>query len=63
MEEENKTLNLKKVMHTWTLQMNYPLISATRDYMRSTARVTQTRFLLDTNGDTKEGEDSPTEFG
>lgn len=50
-------------MHTWTLQMNYPLITVTRDYSSKTALIEQTRFLLDTFNDTKEPEDSESNFG
>ncbi|KAK0064997.1 thyrotropin-releasing hormone-degrading ectoenzyme, partial [Biomphalaria pfeifferi] len=47
---DNKTLDVKEVMDTWILQMNYPLVTVTRDdNSNATLRVQQERFLLNPN--------------
>uniref|UniRef100_A0A2C9LPV4 Peptidase M1 membrane alanine aminopeptidase domain-containing protein n=1 Tax=Biomphalaria glabrata TaxID=6526 RepID=A0A2C9LPV4_BIOGL len=47
---DNKTLDVKEVMDTWILQMNYPLVTVTRDdNSNATLRVRQERFLLNRN--------------
>ncbi|KAI8743538.1 thyrotropin-releasing hormone-degrading ectoenzyme, partial [Biomphalaria glabrata] len=44
---DNKNINVKEVMDTWTLQMNYPVVTVTRDFSRHDAlTVHQERFLL-----------------
>ncbi|CAG2115119.1 unnamed protein product [Medioppia subpectinata] len=51
----NNSLNVKRVMDSWTLQDGYPVVTLTRDYARRKAWLTQKRFLLyvttnETNG-------------
>ncbi|XP_063912519.1 aminopeptidase N-like isoform X2 [Zophobas morio] len=42
-----KNLTVKTVMDTWTVQTGYPVITVTRNYNKSTATITQQRFLKD----------------
>ncbi|XP_046380097.2 aminopeptidase N-like [Haliotis rufescens] len=45
--KEGKNINVKEVMDTWTLQMNYPVVMVIREGTR--IRVSQQRFLTDPN--------------
>ncbi|XP_041356302.1 aminopeptidase N-like [Gigantopelta aegis] len=44
--EDGKSINVKDVMDTWTLQMNYPTIRVTRANA-NTLKISQSRFLKD----------------
>ena len=49
-EAENKTLpfDVKTIMDTWTLQMNYPVVTVTRDFNNlDLVEVRQERYLVD----------------
>ncbi|KAK0065103.1 thyrotropin-releasing hormone-degrading ectoenzyme, partial [Biomphalaria pfeifferi] len=47
---DNKNINVKDVMDTWTLQMNYPVVSVSRDCTGSkNLMVHQERFLVNRN--------------
>ncbi|KAH9512314.1 hypothetical protein Btru_039144 [Bulinus truncatus] len=47
---DNKRIDVKEVMDTWTLQMNYPLVTVTRDSsLSNTVRVQQQRYLQNYN--------------
>uniref|UniRef100_A0A1B6CNH7 Aminopeptidase N n=1 Tax=Clastoptera arizonana TaxID=38151 RepID=A0A1B6CNH7_9HEMI len=46
-----QNVSVKDVMDSWTLQVGYPVITVTRDYLRGTAVLTQDRFLLSGNRD------------
>ncbi|XP_026831626.1 aminopeptidase N [Drosophila erecta] len=39
--------NIKTIMDSWTLQTGYPVLNVTRDYSAGTARLTQERYLRD----------------
>ncbi|XP_063230541.1 uncharacterized protein LOC134535398 [Bacillus rossius redtenbacheri] len=39
-------VDVKVIMHTWTLQAGYPLLTVTRDYVSGQVTVSQERFLL-----------------
>ncbi|XP_066254232.1 aminopeptidase N-like [Euwallacea similis] len=43
-----KTLTVKIIMDTWTLQTGYPVIKVDRDYKNNSVEITQERFLRDT---------------
>ena len=43
---DGKNLDVKAIMDTWTLQMNYPVVTLTQSD-RDNVKVTQTRFLRD----------------
>ncbi|XP_048749587.1 aminopeptidase N-like isoform X4 [Ostrea edulis] len=43
---ENKNLNVKEIMDTWTLQMNYPVVKVTV-MADGNVRITQKRYLRD----------------
>ena len=45
---DGKNLAVKDIMDTWTLQMNYPVVTLTQSD-KDNVKVTQTRFLLDRN--------------
>ncbi|XP_040569866.1 aminopeptidase N isoform X2 [Lepeophtheirus salmonis] len=49
-EKLPKTVTVKNIMDTWTLQMGYPVVTITRNYELNTLSLTQERFLLNTNG-------------
>ncbi|GFO22826.1 aminopeptidase n, partial [Plakobranchus ocellatus] len=41
-------LDVKRIMDTWVLQMNYPVVTVTRDFQnRNQLRVRQERYLMD----------------
>ncbi len=42
----NSSVNVKKVMDSWTLQDGYPVVTLTRNYQNRKASLTQKRFLL-----------------
>ncbi|XP_044251595.1 aminopeptidase N [Drosophila takahashii] len=44
-----KDYELKIIMDSWTLQTGYPVINVTRDYTTRTAKLTQERYLLNSN--------------
>ncbi|XP_064646003.1 aminopeptidase N-like isoform X2 [Lineus longissimus] len=44
---DNVNVNVTKVMNTWILQMGFPVITVTRDYVTGTAQATQKHFLVD----------------
>ncbi|CAG5124611.1 unnamed protein product, partial [Candidula unifasciata] len=47
---DGKKIQVKEIMDTWILQMNYPLVTVTRDFNNpSMLHVTQERFLTDLN--------------
>merc|ERR1719367_1644264 len=39
-------VTVKQIMDTWTLQMGFPVVTATRDYDGKSAKLTQERFLV-----------------
>lgn len=39
-------VTVKQIMDTWTLQMGYPVIKVERNYEQNSAKITQSRFLL-----------------
>ena len=45
---DGKSLAVKDIMDTWTLQMNYPVVTLTQSD-KDNVKATQTRFLLDRN--------------
>ena len=42
----SKSMSVKTVMDTWTLQMGFPVVTINRNYNDNTATVTQKRFLI-----------------
>ncbi|CAG5130174.1 unnamed protein product, partial [Candidula unifasciata] len=47
-KEEGREIKLKEIMDPWILQMNYPVVSVSRDFNNPSAlHVTQSRFLSD----------------
>ncbi|XP_052844757.1 aminopeptidase Ey-like [Drosophila gunungcola] len=44
-----KNYDIKIIMDSWTLQTGYPVINVTRDYEAKTAKLSQKRYLLNTN--------------
>jgi aminopeptidase N len=56
LQEVRKDLNITRVMGTWTRQMGYPVVTATRD-PNGTVTLKQERFLFDQ--DAKITEKSP----
>ncbi|KAH8346459.1 hypothetical protein KR084_000853 [Drosophila pseudotakahashii] len=44
-----KDYEIKIIMDSWTLQTGYPVINVSRDYTTRTAKLTQERYLLNTN--------------
>ncbi|CAG2168745.1 unnamed protein product, partial [Oppiella nova] len=54
----NNSLNVKKVMDSWTLQAGYPVVTLTRDYSQRKAWLTQKRFLLYVTSNETNGIDS-----
>ncbi|XP_069101890.1 uncharacterized protein [Argopecten irradians] len=47
-KEDGRNLEMKKIMNTWILQMNYPVVTLTKD-SNNTLRATQKRFLTNPN--------------
>ncbi|XP_012939882.1 aminopeptidase N [Aplysia californica] len=46
--QEGKNIDVKAIMDTWTLQMNYPVVTVSRDFNDpDMVRVTQERYLTD----------------
>ncbi|KAH8232570.1 hypothetical protein KR032_009615 [Drosophila birchii] len=43
-----KSYDIKSIMDSWTLQTGYPVINVTRDYAAKTAKLSQQRYLLNT---------------
>ncbi|KAH8358907.1 hypothetical protein KR093_003226 [Drosophila rubida] len=43
-----KSYDIKSIMDSWTLQTGYPIINVTRNYEQGTAKLTQERYLLNT---------------
>ncbi|XP_068157022.1 aminopeptidase N-like [Drosophila tropicalis] len=43
-----KSYDIKTIMDSWTLQTGYPVINVTRDYESNSAKLTQERYLLNT---------------
>ncbi|XP_022215178.2 aminopeptidase N [Drosophila obscura] len=43
-----KSYDIKSIMDSWTLQTGYPVINVTRDYTAKSAKLTQERYLLNT---------------
>ncbi|ALC47157.1 SP1029, partial [Drosophila busckii] len=43
-----KSYDIKTIMDSWTLQTGYPIINITRDYAAGNAKLTQERYLLNT---------------
>ncbi|KAH8271340.1 hypothetical protein KR018_007311 [Drosophila ironensis] len=43
-----KSYDIKIIMDSWTLQTGYPVINVTRDYSAKTAKLSQERYLLNT---------------
>ncbi|XP_017039013.1 aminopeptidase Ey-like [Drosophila ficusphila] len=43
-----KSYDIKSIMDSWTLQTGYPVINVTRDYSARTAKLSQERYLLNT---------------
>ncbi|XP_046398919.1 aminopeptidase N isoform X2 [Ischnura elegans] len=41
-----RSVSVKEIMDTWTLQMGFPVVTVIRDYEKATAKLTQERFLL-----------------
>ncbi|XP_054161981.1 aminopeptidase N-like [Oppia nitens] len=58
----NNSLNVKKVMDSWTLQDGYPVVTLTRDYDNRKAWLTQKRFLLDVNNNQNNGSIDPSKY-
>ncbi|XP_016983795.1 aminopeptidase N-like [Drosophila rhopaloa] len=44
-----KNFDIKTIMDSWTLQTGYPVITVTRDYTERTAKLSQERYLLNTD--------------
>ncbi|XP_037727925.1 aminopeptidase N-like [Drosophila subpulchrella] len=44
-----KDYDIKTIMDSWTLQTGYPLVNVTRDYTTKTAKLSQERYLLNTD--------------
>lgn len=42
-----KTLSVKKIMDSWTLQVGYPVLEVTRDYDTNSATLSQSRYVAD----------------
>lgn len=42
-----KSVTVKDIMDTWTLQVGYPVIDVKRDYDTNSATITQQKFLTD----------------
>jgi aminopeptidase N len=42
-----KSVTVKDIMDTWTLQVGYPVIDVKRDYDTNSATITQQRYLTD----------------
>lgn len=42
----NKSLTVKDIMDTWTLQKGYPVVTLTRNYTNNQVTLTQRWFLL-----------------
>lgn len=54
-DKKNQTLNVKKVMDSWTLKEGFPLVTVIRDYNNTNRiRFAQQRFLLNSNEMDKE---------
>lgn len=47
-------MSVKEIMDTWTLQMGFPVIKATRSYENGTVVLTQERFVLEPLKNTSE---------
>ena len=45
-KSNQKPINVTEVMDTWIKQMGYPVVTITRDYSATSARVTQFHFLM-----------------
>lgn len=43
-----KSITVKDIMDTWTLQVGYPVIDVKRDYDTNSASISQTRYISDT---------------
>ncbi|BFF91848.1 aminopeptidase N [Drosophila madeirensis] len=43
-----KSYDIKSIMDSWTLQTGYPVINVTRDYAGKSAKLSQERYLLNT---------------
>mmetsp|Transcript_10560 Transcript_10560/g.19993 ORF Transcript_10560/g.19993 Transcript_10560/m.19993 type:complete len:950 (-) Transcript_10560:124-2973(-) len=55
-DDAQKTIDVASVMNTWTLQMNYPLLTVAPDPVSpGKVTVTQSRFLIDGNGSESTG--------
>ncbi|KAJ6638815.1 Aminopeptidase N [Pseudolycoriella hygida] len=43
-----KSITVKEIMDSWTVQTGYPIVSVERNYEKGTAKVSQKRYLSDT---------------
>ena len=43
----DKSLSVKRIMNSWTLQVGYPVIEVIRDYNTNSATIIQSRYLAD----------------
>lgn len=43
-----KSITVKQIMDSWTLQTGFPIVTVNRDYENRTAEVSQKRYLADT---------------
>ncbi|XP_070073721.1 aminopeptidase N-like [Drosophila takahashii] len=48
-EELSQNYDIKTIMDSWTLQTGYPVVNVIRDYASKTAKLTQERYLRDTD--------------
>lgn len=42
----DKSMSVKEIMDTWTLQTGFPVVTVNRNYPEKSATLTQERFLL-----------------
>lgn len=52
-QNKTETIDVKKVMDSWTLQQGYPLVTVKRDYSTNKVNFSQSRFLLNNNDKAK----------
>ena len=60
--DDESPMDVKAIMDTWTLQMNFPVVMVTRDYNdASLVHVTQDRYLV--NPDAEDPGKYTSEYG